>query len=471
MRADWRPDLSDPGVQVTLAPRECPYFNLLSYCRHIGLQVYADGRSYWVGRVRRKDGGYISRRLLVAWIDGFQENTFEEAVGAVEAWFQKPDIVALASEPYQFGSRRDLTICPIGSIYTVGHALKDYVEWKRIAATRSHFETTVNRINYHLVPRVAFIPVEEFNAKHFHELAVAVLETPPKRGRRPAEPRVPIEKLSDEQLRKRKKTFNAIVSILRGAFELAWEKSDLESDRPLRCLRRLPNFDRPRTVFLSRSECRQLLGACDDDLAQLVRAALFTGCRVTELARMRVGDILRDKSAVFVAYPKGRRTRYVFLPPEALPFFRKLAEGRQSSDFLFRKANGRIWGSEYKAYFQRARTIAGLSSDLTFHGLRHTYASQLVQNGASLIAVADQLGHANTQTVSATYGHLAGFHRRDEVARHFERLEMRPIPYGDGAMLDRNYECSGPLTDASWPRSNFSKYNGPLLHRLRRQPY
>ena len=468
MRDDWRPDLSDPEVQVRLAPRESPYFNLLSYCRHIGLHVYADGRSYWVGRIRRKDGGYIQRRLLEAWVDGFQEHAYEDGLKAVEAWFAKPDITALASEPYQFGSRRELTFCPIGSVYTVGHALRDYTEWKRIAATRTHFEVIVNRINYYLVPRVAFIPLEEFNAKHFHQLAVDVLETPPKTGRETPSHRIPIDELSDDRLRKRKKTFNAIVSILRGAFEVAWERCEIESDRPLRCLRRLPNLDRPRTVFLSRSECRRLLACCDADLERLVRAALFTGCRVSELVTMRVGDYLPEKSAVFVARPKGRRTRYVFLPPEAKPFFTALTEGRSSSDYMFRKSNGRIWGSEYKTYFQAARIKAGLPGDLTFHGLRHTYASQLVQNGASLIAVADQLGHANTQTVSATYGHLAGFHRREEVARHFEVLDHHPTLERGTSFEGLDGLNAASMASPSWPLSNFSRYNGALLPLLKR---
>jgi integrase len=465
MRADWRPDLSDPEVQARLEPRDSPYYNLLSYCRHIGLHVYADGRSYWVGRVRRKDGGYIQRRLLEAWVDGFQENSYEEALRAVDSWFEKPDIKALASEPYQFGSKRDLNFCPIGAVYTVGHALRDYTDWKRIAATRTHYEVIVNRINYYLVPRAAFIPLEEFNAKHFHDLAVDILEMPPKTGRETPSGRIPIEKMSDDQLRKRKKTFNAIVSILRGAFEVAWERCEIESDRPLRCLRRLPNLDRPRTIFLSRSECKRLLGCCDADLEPLVRAALFTGCRVSELVAMRVADYLPDKGAIFVSKPKGRRTRYVFLPAEAAGLFRTLTAGRSASDYMFRKANGRIWGSEYKAYFQKARIDAGLPRELTFHGLRHTYASQLVQSGASLIAVADQLGHANTQTVSATYGHLAGFHRRDEIMRHFEGLDgpaAAPQTRPESLMCDTHRP-----PPSSWPLANFSRYSGALLPLLK----
>lgn len=467
MRSDWRPDLADPEVQRRLAPRASPYYNLLSYCRHIGLHVHMNGRSYWVGRIRRKDGGYIQRRILDAWIDGFQENTYEEGLRAVEAWFGRPDIRVLASESYQFGSRRELTLCPIGPVYTVGHALRDYVEWKRIAATRSHFEVLVNRINYYLIPRVAFIPLEEFNARHFHDLALEVLETPPKTGRQTPSRRIPIDRISDEGLRKRKKTFNAIVSILRGAFEVAWERCEIDSDRPIRCLRRLPNLDRPRTIFLSRSECRRLLACCDADLEELVQAALYTGCRISELTGMRVGDYLPDKRAVFVSQPKGRRTRHVFLPREAAALFVALTQGRSSSDYLFRKRNGRIWGSEYKSYFQQARIAADLPAELTFHGLRHTYASQLVQSGASLIAVADQLGHANTQTVSAIYGHLAGFHRRHEVDRHFESLHDPREPLKDKPVEIRDMFDASSTAPSSWPLSNFSRYSGPLLPLLK----
>jgi integrase/recombinase XerD len=233
-----------------------------------------------------------------------------------------------------------------------------------------------------------------------------VLETPPKFGREDPRIRNRIKSLTQDELRKRKKTFNALVSVLRGAFEIAYECGHLEPDRSIRSLRRLPNVDRPRIVFLDRSECRALLKVSNPDLRQLILAAMYTGCRASELIAMQVGDFALHTRSIYVASPKGRKTRHVLLPPEAVAFFKKLAFGRVTGDRLFRKANGRIWGGEYKSYFQKARTAAGLTATITLNGLRHTYASQLLQNSASIITVADQLGHANTQTVSATYGHL-----------------------------------------------------------------
>lgn len=473
---NWRPVLSDPNVQKQLPQREAAYFNLLSYCRHIGLRKINPENATWIARVRKKDGGYKQHCLGSAWLDGEQQMCYEEAVEKAGAWFKSPTVRSVAAEPYQVGSKRTLSICPVGQEYSVGHALSDYLDWKRMAATKSHFETLVSLINYHLVPRVSHIPIEEFDGKDFHDLAMDVIETPPKTGRRAPRTKISIRDLSEDELRRRKKTLNALVSILRGAFEIAWEYDKLHSERPKKCLRRVPNVDRPRVVFLDRTECRHLLDACTPDLQTLVKAALYTGCRANELIQMRVGDVSSRMDAVYVASPKGRRSRHVFLPSEGVRFFRDLAKGRTSSDRLFRKANGRVWGGEYKTYFQAARTKAGLPPKLTFHGLRHTYASQLVEAGASLMVVAEQLGHANTQTVSATYGHLAAGHRAEEIQRCFSPLIIETAlvsPQSDLCEKQGTFIPSGhspkflETEDSAWPRSNFSRLSGPLLREIR----
>lgn len=468
---DWRPDLSKAEERRRLSPRKAPYFNLLQYCRHIGLQVDSAEAARWVARVRKCDGGYRQKVLGPETPKDAAAMTYEDALAAANAWFATEEVRTVASEPYQIGSKRELNICPVGNTYTVGHALQDYLSWKLLAATKSHYETLVSLMNYHIVPRLSGVVLEEFNGSHFHAFAKSVLETPPKKNRKDPIGRTSIQQLPAEDLRKRKKTLNALVSILRGAFEIAWEHGKLDTDRPMRCLRRVPNVDRPRIVFLDRGECQRLLQASGGGLEDLVAGALYTGCRATELTLMLVGDVNLPQGAVFVASPKGRRTRHVMLPPEGLKFFTKLSAGRPSTERLFLKANGRAWGSEYKSYFQKARDKSGLPKTLTFHGLRHTYASQLVQAGASLIAVAEQLGHANTQTVSATYGHLGPKHRSAEVARFFAPLsynECRNTP----AIVAREQgieQIAVQESDAhhSWPRSNFSKLNGRTLADLK----
>lgn len=468
VRNVWRPDLSDPQVRARLAPRDSPYFELVSYCRHLGLQVSLKGPSHWVGRVRRKDGQYTQQRLGPAEGGGFKGLTYRDARMLAEDWFHSHKIQSIASEPYALGSNRNLNICPIGDDYTVGHALARYVEWKRLAAAQTTFEASISLINYHLVPRLSFVLLEEFNGSHYHDLAMEVIETPPKYGRKLPGARVPISQLPDETLRKRKKTLNALVSILRGAFQIAWEHNMLESDRPMRCLRRVPNVDRPRVVFLDREECRGLLDASHPDLRSLILGGLYTGCRATELTRLLVGDVDLHSGSIHISSSKNRRSRHVYLPTEGITFFRGLVEGKLGNDRVFRKASGRAWGGEYRTYFQAARSRAGLPSAVSFHGLRHTYASQLVQAGTSLMVIAEQLGHANTQTVSSTYGHLISRHRAEEIDARFEPLLSR----GDASVKARRPSSAGnprhlEIKDVgSWPRANHSRYSGPALETL-----
>ncbi len=472
MQSNWRPDLSDESVVLGLEPRESVYFNILEYCRHIGVQVHKGKIGFWIARVRRRDGGYAQKRLCLAFQGDIFEVDYNTACFRAKEWFKTPSVSRIASASYPLGSKRQIDICPIGDVHTVGHALRDYLDWKLLAATKSHFETLVSLINYHLVPRVSQIPLAEFDGNHFQKLATDVLSTPPKYGRETPAHRDDLRLLSQNELRKRKKTFNALVSILKGAFELSWEKGNIESDRPMRCLRRLPNVERPRVVFLDRKECRRLLGVSHPDLRILIMAALYTGCRANELILMRCCDFSPETKSVYVASPKGRRTRHVLSPAHGVNFFRSVADERPGNDRLFRKKNGRVWGGEYRHYFLRARKQGGFPAELTFHGLRHTYASQLLQDGASIISVADQLGHANTQTVSTTYGHLTARTRANDIDRCFA-----PIFDGEEKTKSEGQETSlntlGRLPVfrhrdlSSWPRSNHSRYSGQLLQALR----
>jgi integrase len=228
--------------------------------------------------------------------------------------------------------------------------------------------------------------------------------------------------MDEETLRKRKGTVNTLIGILRKSLEMAWENGKTENDRNWRALKRIPNQLRPRTLHLSRPECRKLLAHCRPDLARLVLGALYTGCRSTELLRMRASDVGRDGYGLYIMSAKCYRPRFVFLPDEGMAFFLSLAANKNSGELLFLRENGREWFDLHRHAFKAAVLAADLPAAFCFHGLRHTYASQLIQAGAPLPVVAEQLGHANTDTVGRTYGHLAPQIRESEVRQRFTTL-------------------------------------------------
>jgi integrase len=109
--------------------------------------------------------------------------------------------------------------------------------------------------------------------------------------------------------------------------------------------------------------------------------------------------------------PKTRRsTRTVPLPQvvaEALS--RHIGEFTPGSDgTLFTTRFGAPYRHDYYGtrIFSEAVKRAGLPRSTTSHDLRHHYASVLLAQGESVIAVAERLGHHNASLVLSTYGHL-----------------------------------------------------------------
>lgn len=419
-----RPNLALPEVRASLACRDTPYYSLINYGRHIGYLRDERGDA-WYARIRTRAESYYRRRLGWAKSNAQPEGMdYEQALAAAHSWFTRSGIGMHASDIKPLGVRRELVVCPIGDRYSVAHAMSDYVDWKRLAAAKTHFETNLSLINHHIIPKLAHVPLDEFNGEHLRRFIRAVLETPPKRGNQKVGNRQSIESLDADQLRKRKKTVNTLIGILRVSFHLAWEGGKTDSDRSWRCLRNLPVVDRPRTLHLSRTECRDLLKQCRSDVARLVLGALYTGCRLTELLNMRCEDVGRDGYGVYVAPLKRYRPRFVFLPDEGMAWFLSLAKSKKPKDLLFVKDSGTPWYGNHKHLFKAAVRDAGLPDEFTFHGLRHTYASQLIQAGATVYSVADQLGHADPTTVLRTYGHMSPQIRESEVRQRFSAVDQ-----------------------------------------------
>lgn len=407
--------------------RSTAYWHSLYQGRHIGIHKPDASICNWTARILTKDKLYRQKCLGSALELGSGSIDYRTALTRAFEWFETREIKAMATSPRAIGRIKDVNICPIGDVYTVGHALKDYCEWTRIARSEGGHYNNLVLINYHLIPNFALLPLEEFNARHLRELAQQVLETPPKYGFRERLPRIGIEELSSDELRRRKRTFNSLVTILKMAFKHAWDNAAIDSERPWRCLKRIPINHSPRTIFLDRRECTQLLEECTPALKKLVLAALYSGCRVGELGNLIVGDVGKQGFGIRVDAFKRSPARFVFLPDEGMAFFLAQCEGKSAQDFVLTSDMGKPWRKQHTQLFRRAVAKARLPREFVFHGLRHTYASDLVRAGVPLDIVAKQLGHASSVTVSNTYGHLAEQYREEQIRTKFSPLSMQQI--------------------------------------------
>jgi len=199
---------------------------------------------------------------------------------------------------------------------------------------------------------------------------------------------------------------------------------------------KLPKVQRREMGFLDARQVEALADAIDPRYPTLVRVAAYTGLRPCELVALRVGrlDLLRGTVRVAEAAPevagrlewggvKTHEARTVRLPRSlAAEVGAYLADRpRGPEDLVFTAPlGGPLRQSKFvPGYFKPAVRAAGLPATLRFYDLRHTAASLLIREGASVKAVQKQLGHATASITLDTYGHLFP----DELDQLAERLE------------------------------------------------
>ncbi|MEO7209461.1 MAG: tyrosine-type recombinase/integrase [Chitinophagaceae bacterium] len=154
---------------------------------------------------------------------------------------------------------------------------------------------------------------------------------------------------------------------------------------------------------LGEEELRRLFAAANN---LKHKAILFTaysaGLRVSEVINLRMEDIDRERKQLFVYCSKGKKDRYVALSPlllDILENYYKSCKPRPVN-FLF---EGDEPGKPYsirsaQIIFHNAKIKAGISKTISFHGLRHSFATHMLEKGVDVKFIKEILGHFNIKT-------------------------------------------------------------------------
>lgn len=179
----------------------------------------------------------------------------------------------------------------------------------------------------------------------------------------------------------------------------AWEN-------PARKIERMP--ERNQVVrFLTDAERERLLAACRESswprLYVLVLMAITTGARRGELLSLTWGHMDLERGIAHVEASKNDQPRALPLVPVVVEELRRFASER--SEACVFPSRGRLTVPRaFESSWLSALKVAGIKR-FRFHDLRHTCASYLAQNGASLLEIADVMGHRQLAMVKR-YAHL-----------------------------------------------------------------
>jgi len=199
---------------------------------------------------------------------------------------------------------------------------------------------------------------------------------------------------------------------------------------------RLPRVGPREGRFLTAAEVDRLAQAIRPPYGVLIQTAAYSGMRAGELAALRVGrlDLLGGRAEVvesttevagklMTGPTKTYARRTVRLPrslcEELGAYLADRPGGRDGLVFTMPTGGPLRQSMVSSRYFKPAVRAAGLDPRLRFHDLRHTCASLLIAQGATVKAVQAQLGHASATLTLDRYGHLFP----DELDHLSERLD------------------------------------------------
>lgn len=202
---------------------------------------------------------------------------------------------------------------------------------------------------------------------------------------------------------------------------------DIESLAPNKIV--LPKISRKQVTFLHYEEVQRLIGAIDltseaglRDRA-IIELLFSSGLRVSELINLN-RDHVNTKRREFVVRGKGQKDRPIFISQDAAGWVDRYLEARHDSLpplFLsYSKNNVASTSGDYRRLTARSvqriiaqyARLAGITKHVSPHTMRHSFATDLLMNGADIRSVQSMLGHSNISTTQI-YTHVTDEHLRE----------------------------------------------------------
>ncbi|MCP3959875.1 MAG: tyrosine-type recombinase/integrase [bacterium] len=166
---------------------------------------------------------------------------------------------------------------------------------------------------------------------------------------------------------------------------------------------KIPRHKRGKTlpVVLSLNEMARVIEVTPNlKHRTLLMTAYSGGLRVSEVCQLRVFDIDSELMQIRVRNGKGRKDRYVMLSESLLPPLREYYKAYRPKIFLFTSANGQkpLDTRTAQKVFARSKKAAGIRKPASFHSMRHSFATHLLEAGAELCHIQKLMGHASITT-------------------------------------------------------------------------
>jgi len=198
---------------------------------------------------------------------------------------------------------------------------------------------------------------------------------------------VKVEKMSERKL-------NGKINAIKFYFEQVLHRPKMFFD--------IPRPKKPITLpkMLSKYEVKKILLVTSNLKHKIaLKLSYGMGLRVSEVVNLKIKDIDSKRMLVHVRGAKGKKDRYVPLPKSLLKDLREYYISYKPKVFLLEGQYGGAYAkSSVQQVFKTAMKKARIKKDIGIHGLRHSYATHLLESGADMRFIQELLGHNSIKT-------------------------------------------------------------------------
>lgn len=219
---------------------------------------------------------------------------------------------------------------------------------------------------------------------------------------------LPVEKIRSylvycsEKLKLKEATLHSRINALKFYYEQVIHIENLFSAVPR------PKKASQLPKVLSKTDLKKMFECTENRKHLLILKLVYgMGLRVSEIVNLKIADIDAKRMKVHIQYAKGKKDRYVPLPHSILEELRSYYREFKPKGYLFvGQTGGQYTIRSVQQVFKNAMKKAKVNKNIGIHGLRHSYATHLLEAGTDTLFIKELLGHRDIKT-TMIYTHVA----------------------------------------------------------------
>lgn len=153
-------------------------------------------------------------------------------------------------------------------------------------------------------------------------------------------------------------------------------------------------------IVLSREEIRNIIDNMTNLKHKLIISLSYgAGLRVSEVVNLKVQDLDLKGLTLHIKNAKGNKDRISIIPKSLESNLFNMMAGKNKNDYIFEsERGGKLSARTLQIIFSKNLIKNNIKKPATFHSLRHSFATHLLENGVDIRYIQELLGHANIRT-------------------------------------------------------------------------